>query len=104
MDEGPGVPGVFRGAHLDRGLQLVGELAGSPEGLPRVRLGRLPLPEQFGESLELVAELVEPPGSLDLLLLASALTQDFLGFLGPGPEVRGGGLLPQAFERAPRGV
>jgi len=58
VDHEPRVAGVFRGAHLDGKLQLLGEGLGLPERLAGLRIGGLSLPQQLAERVELVTQLV----------------------------------------------
>src|SRR6185436_19003547 len=85
-------------------LELVGERGGRGQALAGVRLGRLAFAEELGQGVELLADLVQLRRRVELALVGPALAQRLLGFLGTGPEIRRGRLLPQTVERAPRGV
>src|SRR5207244_10747901 len=96
--------GALRCPHLAGKLEVVGEGAGRRERLPGLLLGRLALPQQLGQGLQVAAKVVEAFGRVELLLESARLPQDLLGLLGAGPEVRRRGLLPQTRKRAPRRV
>jgi hypothetical protein len=104
VDHDPGVPGILRRSHFDRQFQLVGERGDSAQGFAGVRFRGLSLLEQLGERVELPGEIVEAADRIELPLVGTALPEDFLGLFRPCPEIRGGSLSPQLFERAPRGV
>ena len=104
VDHQPGVLRVLGRAHLDGELQVVGERGGGLQRLARVRLGRLSLLQQLGEGQSSSRSSSRRSAGLELSFVDAALPEDLLRFFGAGPEIGGGGLLPQAFERAPRGV
>jgi hypothetical protein len=104
VDREPGVRFVLGIAHLDGQLELVSERLTAAKGLAGVRVGVLALPQELGKGIELLAELVELGGGLELALVGAALPQDVLRLFRARPEVGRRRLLFQTCERAPRGV